>query len=868
MKGRKTDFIDWLVMGWVQSRDECHPIVEPDVPVDRAADGSISDRFAFFAERARRLFCGCSGFSYDRFRLVVRLFAILPVIAVCFIGIFIFPIVNTNSILGDRSVNLIGPFGWFFGLQLFFLTLSLISLVLTLLFLLCGFVRNCFRRVPANDGPSRLAYRLGFFTGWIGTVVLRFWGRVMFYLGKQSSGRTLRTDEEISMRKNCIHFFHRVFSHQGVLFYYAGFLSHLFWFICSLVILLLLFNRMLGNRYDYCWNTSLSDTTQAEKVIRFLGSPVARFTTLPTPRHIRWLFDNSDRADQFFRGRDTFPDGGNGTNSFHSTSVGDTSGQYQEIDVSTMRKDWSWFLLAVTAFWTTLPRLFFTLIYWFLCRCALRQFRPRIDAPYYATLLTRYENRPVRQESGKIDDDHLGPLQPLSPSGRVVSEVAPAGERASDSGPIILCSYDLELSGKLEESLLGKRSNKIFLGDLARRDLDARQALALLKSKASTAEALILFLDLGYPPARQSHMVLRDKIFSNTSGTRCFVVLSCAERLRRKFAGDSRAVSDRLNDWRGVIRQIAEDLHQVIDVIDFYDHELDLPEPRRQFLQRLGIAPSNTGQAPKKKFSDACRIVRDQVVYLVSEDGGAVPIPEENVSNTMKEGYNRLTQLYREEKESFFREVPSIPAEQWKEGIRKHLSNLRGAAVLSEKLKDNALSGNIKKSTEVLTHFRKIASGLSPKCALICGTAAAALPLLSLPLLGGTLGAGAVAALGYLPAAMLGSGTAGAAAGAVLPQALTSLKNKLLPFLTSPSLDSPEDLPEVSGFEIGEAIETITVSLTTWALILELQNLPADRRIEVLRQQTAVLEKTCLNSIQAVDGVIETINAGVNMLEY
>ncbi|MBO7722966.1 MAG: hypothetical protein J6S27_04195, partial [Thermoguttaceae bacterium] len=135
MKGKKTDFFDWLVMDWVQSQDEVHPKDEPDLPIDRAADGTIRDRLGFFAERARRLFRGYSGLSCERFRSVAHLFALLPVLVVCFLGVFVFPVVNTNSILGDRSVNLIGPFGWFFGLQLLFMTLSLISLGLTLLFL-------------------------------------------------------------------------------------------------------------------------------------------------------------------------------------------------------------------------------------------------------------------------------------------------------------------------------------------------------------------------------------------------------------------------------------------------------------------------------------------------------------------------------------------------------------------------------------------------------------------------------------------------------------------------------------------------------------------------------------------------------------
>ena len=135
MKGKKTDFFDWLVMDWVQSQDEVHPKDEPDLPIDRTADGTITirDRLGFFAERARRLFRDYSGLSYERFRSVAHLFAVLPVLVVCFLSIFVFPIVNTNSILGDQSVNLIGPFGWFFGLQLFFMTLSLISLGLTLL---------------------------------------------------------------------------------------------------------------------------------------------------------------------------------------------------------------------------------------------------------------------------------------------------------------------------------------------------------------------------------------------------------------------------------------------------------------------------------------------------------------------------------------------------------------------------------------------------------------------------------------------------------------------------------------------------------------------------------------------------------------
>ncbi|MBQ6619666.1 MAG: DUF2868 domain-containing protein [Thermoguttaceae bacterium] len=853
MKGKKTDFFDWLVMGWVQSQDEVHPKDEPDLPIDRAADGTIRDRLGFFAERARRLFRGYSGLSCERFRSVAHLFALLPVLVVCFLGVFVFPVVNTNSILGDRSVNLIGPFGWFFGLQLLFMTLSLISLGLTLLFLGYSFVRNRFRRAAAHEQPSLAAERLGFLTGWIGAVVIRLWGRVMLYLGKRSAARISPNDEESSLKKSMVLFFHRVFSHQDVLFYYAGFLSHLFWFICSLVILLLLFNRMLGNRYDYCWNTSLSDTTQAEKVIQFFGRPVERFTTIPNKEHIRWLFDNSDRLD----GQCTFPD--------QAAEPGRTT----VVDASKMRKDWSWFLLAITACWTTLPRLVFALIYWFLCRCAVRRFRPRLDTPYYTGLLARYEYRPGRQESGKIDDDHLGPLQPLSPpSSHVDQNISPVPERSDRPRTVILCGYDLELSEKWVDSLLGQLPNLIFLGDLARRDLSSRRAKERLKTEAPAAESLILFLDLGYPPARQSHIVLRDEIFSCAVGARSFVVLSCAERLRRKFADNTQAVTDRLNDWRGVIGQIAEDLRLTIEVIDFYDHELDLPGPREKFLQRLGFDGGGTGEPAKKKFPDACRIIHDQTAGVVSEMGGTEPISRETITAALTEGYRRITELYREEKDSFFRSIPSIPTEQWKESVREHLSKLPGAAALSDKIKDNILSDTVKKPAEVLAHIRKIASGLSPKCALICGSAAAALPVLSLPLLGGALGTASAVALGYLPAAMLGSGTVGAAAGAVLPRGLISLKKKLLPFLKRDPQESAEPLPEESLFESSEAIETVAVSLTTWALLLELQNLPVDRRMEVLCRLTLPLEENRLDTLQAVDEVLEKIAAGVDLSEF
>lgn len=852
MKGRKTDFFDWLVMDWVQSQDEVHPKDEPDLPIDRAADGTIRDRLGFFAERARRLFRGYSGLSCERFRSVAHMAAILPVLVICFLGIFVFPVVNTNSILGDRSVNLIGPFGWFFGLQLFFMTLSLISLGLTLLFLLYSFARNRFRRAAAHERPSLAAERLGFLTGWIGAVVIRLWGRVMLYLGKRSESRVSQTDEESSLKKSMVLFFHRVFSHQDVLFYYAGFLSHLFWFICSLVILLLLFNRMLGNRYDYCWNTSLSDTTHAEKVIRFFGRPVERFTTIPSKEHIRWLFDNSDRLDS----QTAFP------------KEAAESGRGDSIDASKMRKDWSWFLLAITACWTTLPRLVFALIYWFLCRCALRRFRPRLDTPYYTGLLARFEYRPGRQESGKIDDDHLGPLQPLSPpSPRADQNTSPEAERPGQPTAVILCGYDVDLSPKWVDSLFGHRPRLIFLGDLAGRDLPSRRARERLKSEAPASACLIVFLDLGYPPARQSHIVLRDQIFSYAVGARWFVVLSCAERLRRKFAGNTQAVTDRLNDWRGVIGQIAEDLHRTIEVIDFYDHELDLPEPRQEFLRRLGLDDAGgAGEPSKKKFPDACRIIHDQAACVVSEMGGTEPISQKRITEILTQGYRRLTELYREEKDTLFRSVPSIPSERWKESVREHLAKLPSAAALSDKVKDNILSDTIKKPAEVLAHIRQIASGLSPKCALIFGSAAAALPVLSLPLLGGALGTASVAAIGYLPAAMLGSGTVGAAAGAVLPQALTSLKKKLLPFLKRGSQEDSEPLPEEPLFESGEAIETVAVSLTTWALLLQLQNLPVDRRMEVLRRQTIPLEETQLDTLQAVDGVLEKISAGVNIL--
>jgi hypothetical protein len=212
---------------------------------------------------------------------------------------------RVDKILED--VNLAGPFVFFLLGQTFFLTTSLI-LVLVAAFQ--GGVRRLRSQAGPQTSAERAVVRFSGLLGWLAVSAIR-WGTPLFYalieapffarFNAARERRSAATDSGNDGDPNAAAkertraaerlFWNLAFSKPRFLAFWSGTLSHLFWTSCSICVLLILVARMQGNRYDYCWRTSLEDAGVVKTCVDFLGTPLEKLgADVPTRADVEALF--------------------------------------------------------------------------------------------------------------------------------------------------------------------------------------------------------------------------------------------------------------------------------------------------------------------------------------------------------------------------------------------------------------------------------------------------------------------------------------------------------------------------------------------------------------------------------------------------
>ncbi len=415
MKRTKTNPFDWALIRWARACEEADIVdqarVEPTLDGDKDDLGRLVDPLAYLTSRANKVLesIGLSGKRWLERSVAVWLASTLFVVA---LGAIVFPFARVDNILG-AGVNLAGPFLFFILGQIFFLTVSLVMVCVV-----------CFqtlrRRCRHDQRPETLTERwLEGLSGLVGTIVLfvlqkcapvfykLFGGRsnVRFAWKNgtspaQSSRKDTKREKtpkelEIERRREASQkgaglFWDTLFSRPRFLFFWGGFLSHLFWTSCSLCVLLVLCGRMQGNRYDYCWRTSLEDEAAVKRGVDILGAPIA------------WLGGNvPDDADVV----SLFEDRGVGE-AHAKKNVAETEEQRAETlkKAAKTRARWSYFLLSVVFVWCVLPRLLLVGVYYFLFRRALRDYRPALEDEYYKKLIADAEAYTTSTASSFVDD--------------------------------------------------------------------------------------------------------------------------------------------------------------------------------------------------------------------------------------------------------------------------------------------------------------------------------------------------------------------------------------------------------------------------------------------------------------------------------
>ena len=410
----KTDAFDWIMIRWARACEESAPEVASstcllsEAELEKNADGRLVDPLATLKHRADAMLSD-SGESYGRRALdrAVKIWLVSLALAVT-LGAIVFPFSRADTILGG-GVNLAGSFVFFLLSQIFFLAISLI--LTTALFF-----QGVFRLILGKDRPLTRGERIvRSLTNVVGGAVIWSVRKLAPFLArvsikspldrfmrrrrgegdvKDASSNELTPRVEGQVRRQ---FWNTLFSQPRFLFFWGGLLSHLFWISCSLCVLAILVVRMQGNRYDYCWHTSLEDERVVKKFVDILGAPVkAMGGSVPTVEDVNRLFDGSLSRSE-------------------STP---SSPSVDEGSHARTRSRWSYFLLSLVFVWCVAPRFLLVLIYLFLTRRALRDFLPNLEEPYYKALIKGIEENQSRTTTSasyvdEPDDQPFNEIEPL-----------------------------------------------------------------------------------------------------------------------------------------------------------------------------------------------------------------------------------------------------------------------------------------------------------------------------------------------------------------------------------------------------------------------------------------------------------------------
>lgn len=420
----KTRPLDWIVIQWARA---CEERLNPNVAelervvVERDSGGRLADPTAYLHARAvetLKLFDAPVERWLERLRRVQIASAVLVVA----LGAVVFPFARVKTILDD-GVNLAGPFLFFLLSQIFFLVLAL---ALAALIVVMGGIRRALGRDRPVSFSEKVVQTLSSVVGSFAIMVVRRYAPVVYKLfGRPSRERfawhaqssAARRERESSpeaaqererrleeARSAGACFWDVLFSRSRMITFWGGALSHTFWASCSLCVLVILAARMQGNRYDYCWHTSLEDERVVKKGVDILGAPIAALGgSVPSDEDVAALFDDDLRPSTESR----------------SAKDAATDGAVEELrrTAAETRARWSYFLLAIVFVWCIVPRLLLVAIYALLYRHAERDFRPDLDDPFFRAIIDRaegYRSTTLAVMAPESEDDAEAEEAPVS----------------------------------------------------------------------------------------------------------------------------------------------------------------------------------------------------------------------------------------------------------------------------------------------------------------------------------------------------------------------------------------------------------------------------------------------------------------------
>lgn len=524
----KTTIYDWLMIQWARACEENRLFRAPETKggsSERDSEGRLVDPTSFLSCRAESglYSIGISARAWvERAGWICRVSFFFTIA----LGALAFPFARVETIL-DNGVNLAGPFLFFLVTQLFFLSCASFFLGILLISLLC---RRLFGRGRSATWGERIAVLLSGLVGRVAIGVFHhvipmtssFYGarfRERFGWHKHSgAARQARFDEPESvkreeedgrrLREGGALFWNMLFSRAQVAGRWSCVLTHSFWASCSLCVLVILAARMQGNRYDYCWHTSLEDERVVKAGVDFLGAPIAALGgRVPSAADVEALFSDDLNASKNKVGVGT-----------KKTTVDESAAMRQT--AAATRSRWSYFLLSLVFIWCVVPRVLFALLYYYLFKKALNDYCPDFKEPYFQEILTKAEGYSTTTLAAERKDDAaLAAIQgveeekaPITEPSRPIWKTTPKNEEAvapikAESAPVSDNSPALIEEEKTEPELPKEllQVSSVELQSVEPQKEDSAFTPATLHESATSSEPATLSEPESHPESATLH---------------------------------------------------------------------------------------------------------------------------------------------------------------------------------------------------------------------------------------------------------------------------------------------------------------------------------------------------------------------------
>ena len=493
---------------------------------------------------------------------------------------------------------------------------------------------------------------------------------------------------------------------------------------------------------------------------------------------------------------------------------------------SNERVKWTWFMVHAL-----LPLLFFRL----LLSCigggigyvvSKHAFKPNPNDGFFENLIEKImaagiENIEKNRSSGSS----------VLPDGSLLPMDSTKAAKATGPPKTLIFMYDIDVPETIwQECFPDGAHREIFSAKQCRGD-EGEAIQKKINEGEIAIDKIVIAFDITEVPAMERLNFVRDTAGAVREKT--FVLLSRTEALRRQMENKPSAIENRKMEWAVKLERISV---RPEHIIDYFDHEMDDAKTRKRLAAFFRGEQEEFRLAGKYSKASEMILAGVQEIFdeykknpqmFASDQWDTRPIVDDRLISYRE----KITRLYAEEGKKLAsvinRLASSVDVNEMKNIASEKMQQL-GDQTLRESIAWGRWLNDVHKT-------------LKPRCGL------ALVGIVPAAFVGVTLGTAAAALAGPLAAL----GIAGVAGGFFSPEVMKQLKKGGFrqEFLKTQATEATSSEAE-TNFQI--EVSTFIASLTTWAVVHELQGLPPEKIAQRLSLILEPIETTVMDSPESI----------------